>query len=123
MFTFRFDTVEHKNKNAYSVDMETTLDPDNDGIKIYPPISAAVRITTATTTVISSGPCWARIKVQGGTMGLVTIYDNTSAAAPIDFSDTPAAKDIIFGEWTYFQTGLTIVTAAATVVFVESLTY
>jgi hypothetical protein len=99
------------------------LSPANHGVQMFPPQSTThPRITTATTTVVRTVPCWARIRVQNGTMGLVTIYDNTAASGQIDFVGTPAAKDVIFGEWTRFDVGLTIVTAAATEIFVETIT-
>jgi hypothetical protein len=100
----------------------TQFDPNNHGIKAFPPNSTThPRITSATTTVVRAVPCWARIRVQNGTMGAVTIYDNTAASGQIDFTGTPAAKDVIFGEWTRFDIGVTIVTAAATEILVETV--
>lgn len=90
-----------------------------DTIQSFPPAATVARITTATTTVASAVPCWVRLTVQGGTMGLVTVYDNTAASGQVDFAETPAAKDIIFRDWTYMAVGSTIVTAAATTILVE----
>lgn len=105
------------------ISLMTQLDPNNHGVRAHPPISTThPRITTATTTVVRTVPCWARIRVQNGTMGVVTVYDNTAASGQIDFAGTPAAKDVIFGEWTRFDIGLTIVTAAATEILVETIT-
>lgn len=105
------------------VTLATQLDPNNHGIQAFPPQSTThSRITTATTTTVMTVPCWARIRVQNGTMGVVTVYDNTAGSGKINFAGTPAAKDVIFGEWTRFDIGLTIVTAAATELFVETIT-
>lgn len=92
-------------------------------VQSYPAPSTMTRITTATTTVVSATGTqgWYRLKVQNGTMGAVTVYDNGAASGTVHFTGTPAAKDIIFGEWTRFETGLCIVTAAATELFVETI--
>jgi hypothetical protein len=100
----------------------TQLDPNNHGIQAFPFVTTNTRITTATTTVVSAVPCWFRVKVQHGTMGAVTVYNNTAASGSIKYTGTPAAKDVIFGEWTYASVGVTIVTAAATELFVETVT-
>jgi hypothetical protein len=88
--------------------------------RALPIISSNTRITTATTTFVSAVPCWVRVKVQHGTMGLVTIYNNTAASGTVLYAGTPAAKDVIFNEWVWANTGVTVVTAAATEVFVET---
>ena len=93
-----------------------------DSLRVLPPVPNLVtRITTATTTIISptGSSGFLRLKVQNGTMGAVTVYDNGAASGTIDYTGTPAAKDIIFGDWTYFVTGCTIVTAAATELLAE----
>jgi len=89
--------------------------------RALPFFSTNTRITTATTTVVSAVPCWFRVKIQNGTMGAVTIYNNTAGSGTVLFTGTPAAKDVIFGEWVYASVGVTIVTAAATEVFVETV--
>lgn len=95
--------------------------PSDAPVQAFPPSSVGTRITTAATTILSptgtSG--WFRLYVQGGVMGLVTVYDNGAASGTIEYSETPAAKDRPFEEWTRFETGLTIVTAAATILFAE----
>ncbi len=101
---------------------EPRLDRFNDAIQVYPPISTPTRITTATTTVVSAVPCWARVTIQNGTMGAVTVYDNTAGSGAIEWTGTPAAKDKILDDWTYFAIGCTVVTAAATEVLVETIT-
>jgi hypothetical protein len=106
-----------------NVGLGQRLDAVNDEITAFPPKPNNTRITTATTTVVSRTPCWAKVDIQAGTMGLVTVYDNTAASGVVLHSGTPAAKDRLFGgDWVYCQTGLTIVTAAATEVFVRKLT-
>lgn len=97
--------------------------PADAPVTAYPVVSSSTRITTATTTIVSATGTtgWFRLKVQNGTMGAVTVYDNGAASGTVMFTGTPAAKDIIFGEWTRFTTGLTIVTAAATELFVEKI--
>lgn len=72
-------------------------------------------ITTATTTLIKTGSgILAGITVNGGTIGAITIYDNTTASTTkIATIASPFAGQVIpFGIG--FSTGLTIVTGAAT---------
>lgn len=94
-------------------------------IMMPPSVIRNTRITTATTTIAEVTGTYGvfRIKIQGGTMGLVTIYDNGAASGTVLYQDTPAAKDVIFVDWTAFTAGLTIVTAAATTILVESIAY
>lgn len=80
-------------------------------------------ITTATTTVIKSGAGFVHtINILGGTLGAITVYDNTTGSGTtIIPTITPTATlpcpPIILDE--SFGTGLTIVTAAATVINVS----
>jgi hypothetical protein len=78
---------------------------------------AAVNILTATTTTIKSAPGHVnRLIAVGGTMGNVTIYDNTAASGTVLFGPaTPTAGGTIV-ENIDFSTGLTVVTAAATAI-------
>ena len=101
------------------VTQATQLDPNNDAIQEYPPETTIVRPTTATTTVAATGAGWARVRVEGGTMGRVEIFDNTAASGTLLFDQTPAAKDVLFAGWIRFNTGFTIRTTAATVLLVE----
>lgn len=107
--------------NTYMVFGAKPGQPSDMWLTAYPAPSIATRITTAVTTIIGvtgqSG--FFRVTVQGGTMGLVTIYDNGAASGTTMFSETPAAKDKLFDGWSRFETGLTVVTAAATTVYVE----
>jgi phage-related protein len=81
-------------------------------------VSAAV--STATTTTVKSGAGFINIiRVIGGTLGSVTIYDNTAASGTVLLPTvTPVANGVLL-EGVSFGTGLTIVTAAATVITVS----
>ena len=76
-------------------------------------------IITATTTTVKSGAGVCRtIIVTGGTMGAVTIYDNTAGSGTtIGPAVTPAQGNVLVVDAT-FGTGLTIVTAAATGLYI-----
>lgn len=78
---------------------------------------AAVNILTATTTTIKSGPGHLNHLIAvGGTMGNVTIYDNTAASGTVLFGPaTPTAGGVIVAD-IEFSLGLTVVTAAATAI-------
>lgn len=76
-------------------------------------------ITTATTTVVSSGPCRFVALVVGKftASSVITIYDNTAASGTLIATITsPATLLSSYGEF-YFDvdcaTGLTIVTSQA----------
>ena len=73
-------------------------------------------ITTATTTVLKSGPGWFQgCHVMGGTLGNVTIYDNTAASGTVVVAAfTPTSANDLKIINTSFSVGLTVVTAAAT---------
>lgn len=74
-------------------------------------------ISTATTTVVKSGPGRiGKIVAAGGTLGAVTIWDNTAASgAALLPSITPVQGQVLL-EDIPFGTGLTIVTATAMVI-------
>lgn len=74
-------------------------------------------ISTATTTTVKSGAGHLRrMVIAGGTLGDVTIYDNTAASGTvIQAAATPASGAVILEDLD-FATGLTVVTAAATVI-------
>ncbi len=84
------------------------------------PVCDMVHISTATTTVLKSGSGYLRsITVTGGTAGTIIVYDNTAASGTIlaSFGSTNALATYTFeGE---FDTGLTIVTSAATLLSVS----
>jgi len=80
-------------------------------------------ISTATTTTVKSGAGFVHtITIAGGTLGAITVYDNTAGSGTaIIPTFTPTATlpcpTIILDET--FSTGLTIVTAAATIINVS----
>ena len=78
---------------------------------------SAVNILTATTTTIKSAPGHINHLIAvGGTMGNVTIYDNTAASGTVLFGPaTPTAGGVIVVD-IEFSVGLTVVTAAATAI-------
>lgn len=77
-------------------------------------------INTATTTTVKSGiGILHTITVAAGTLGAITVYDNTAGSGTTimrTFTPTVAGTYILD---VGFTTGLTIVTAAATVVTVS----
>ena len=74
-------------------------------------------ITTATTTTVKSGQGFIyNLLVVGGTLGTVTVYDNTAASGTIIVpAVTPVANGILISNVSFY-TGFTIVTAAATII-------
>ncbi len=78
-------------------------------------LNSAINILTATTTVVKNQKGYlSHLICVGGTLGNVTVYDNTSAAGTVIFGPaTPVAGGLIVADIP-FRTGLTIVTAAAT---------
>lgn len=79
-------------------------------------------ITAATTTVVKSAKGRLRsITILGGTMGAIDVYDNTAASGTklIPTFTPPAAYCGTLTFYIPFVVGLTIVTAAATLVQVS----
>ena len=72
-------------------------------------------IKTATTTVCITGKgTFSHLTVNGGTMGSITIYDNSAGSGTeIAIIASPLAGMLLIYDYE-FDTGLTIVTAAAT---------
>jgi hypothetical protein len=97
--------------------LASQLDRINDSITTYPFGHLPISISTATTTVVKSGAGVVRkIMVLGGTLGNVTIYDNTAASGTVIVPTfTPAVGQFLI-EDIAFTTGLTILTAAATII-------
>lgn len=95
---------------------EAGEDVSNDVIKTETR-GSAVNILTATTTTIKSAPGHINHLIAvGGTMGNVTIYDNTAASGTVLFGPaTPTAGGVIVAD-IEFAVGLTVVTAAATAI-------
>lgn len=78
-------------------------------------------ISTATTTVIKTGTGLLHtLTVQGGTAGTIIVYDNTAASGTVlaSFDSTNALETYTFD--CTFNTGLTVVTSAATKLTVNS---
>lgn len=77
-------------------------------------------ITTATTTVVASNNGLLKyVNILGGTLGAITVYDGLTAGGTSilpTFTPTGPMAIPVFAE---FATGLTIVTAAATILQVS----
>ena len=94
-------------------------DSTNDVVKTEYQGMAATISTATTTTVKASAGRIRKIRAVGGTMGTVTIYDNTAGSGTeIVPVVTPAQGDILVEDYTFTQ-GLTIVTGAATVLIIN----
>jgi len=80
-------------------------------------------ITTATTTVVKSGPGRVGyITILGGTAGAITVYDNTAASGTVivpTFTPGAVTVPVTIVLEVAFAVGLTIVTAAATILQVS----
>ncbi len=94
-------------------------DLTNNVLKVEQRFSYAA-ISTATTTTIKSGAGFIHtLNIVGGTLGAITVYDNTAGSGTtIIPTFTPTATlpcpSIVLDQT--FATGLTIVTAAATII-------
>lgn len=77
-------------------------------------------VSTATTTLIKNGSGFIhQIRVIGGTLGAITVYDSlTATGSQIVPTVTPTAQGLLI-EDVAFATGLTILTAAATIITVS----
>lgn len=84
----------------------------------------ARNITTATTTVVSAGPCvLGTVTINTTAAGTITIYDNTAASGTK--IATIAASPVNGSTFIYnvkCRTGLTVVTAAASDITVSFAT-
>lgn len=95
------------------------LDATNDAIRSYPHGGAVTVISTATTTTVKSGAGIVReIRTIGGTLGNVTVYDNTAGSGTAIVPTVTPDKAQMLIQNGAFSTGLTIVTAAATLLVV-----
>jgi hypothetical protein len=101
--------------NAHLADK---LDYVNDSITTYQTPHYITTISTATTTTVANFPVVvSEIRVLGGTLGNVTVYDSSSASGTIVVPAlTPDKGQILVGCAANFSLGCTIVTAAATVI-------
>lgn len=81
-------------------------------------LSAA--INTAATTTVKNGPGYVgTIRVLGGTLGAVTVYDNTAGSGTVLVPTVTPIQGGVLLEDVVFNVGLTIVTAAATVIVIS----
>ena len=89
-----------------------------DRLAVMGDYSTAV-ISTATTTTVKSGVGVLRsCQVLGGTLGAITVYDNTAASGTViapAFTPTATVPGTQILPDIRFSVGLTIVTAAATI--------
>jgi hypothetical protein len=76
-----------------------------------------IAISTATTTVVSATGTrgLVTLRVAGGTLGNVTVYDNGAASGTVILPTATPVSGALLLENVPFDTGLTVVTAAATV--------
>lgn len=91
-----------------------------DRMLIQRPGTYQTAITTATTTTVVTGAKHINeIRVQGGTLGNVTVYDNTAGSGTVIVPTvTPVQGQVLKVDFDV-GTGLTIVTAAATIITVD----
>lgn len=84
----------------------------------YARTSQRVAISTATTTVVSATGTkgLATLRVLGGTLGAVTIYDNGAGSGTVIVPTVTPVSGAILLENVPFNTGLTVVTASAMVI-------
>jgi len=94
-------------------------DPINDVVRVEQRFQYAA-ISTAATTLVKTGAGFLhKLLVPGGTLGAVTVYDSLTASGTIIVPTvTPVAGGVLIEDVEFF-TGLTIQTAAATVLTVS----
>lgn len=72
-------------------------------------------ISTATTTVVKTGPGFlGQLVVNGGTMGSITVYDGVDATGTVIATIAAPTAGMVFPYGCIFSKGLCVVTAAAT---------
>jgi hypothetical protein len=80
-------------------------------------------INTATTTTVKTGSgLIGEITVIGGTLGAIQVFDNTAGSGTIllpSFTPGAGTQGLVLLRDVVFNTGLTIVTAAATIITVS----
>lgn len=92
----------------------------NDGPAVFDDnYSYAVIKTATTTTIKASEGNIKEIRVLGGTLGAVTVYDNIEASGDEIVPVITPTGAIVLKKSAAFATGLTIVTAAATIIVVS----
>lgn len=96
------------------------LDYVNDSITTYAAGNYISTITSATTTTIASFPVIVTdMRVLGGTLGNVSVWDSTTGSGtnPIP-AFSPDKGQVLIGSPAIFAVGCTVVTAAATILTV-----
>lgn len=117
---FKGDSVGNLNTNLNTY--ISGEDSTNNVMRVEGQFSYATISTATTTTIKSTSGLVHTINIIGGTLGAITVYDNTAASGTtIIPTFTPTATlpnpTIVLDE--IFSTGLTIVTAAATIINVS----
>ena len=103
-----------------AVPVNTHLRADGGHMPDVGQFGTSTMISTATTTTIAAGRVAVKsIRVVAGTMGLVTIYRG-AITDPQHLSVTPAKNDVLVQD-SIFDLGLTIVTAALTIIEVITI--
>lgn len=112
------DNITDENENqwvreAYAPGYEDNINSKAIVEQRYLPFS----VNAAATTVVKSGAGFVhQIRVIGGTLGAITVYDNTAASGTVIIPTvTPTAAGLLIENIT-FANGLTIVTASATII-------
>jgi hypothetical protein len=111
------DKVDVNNNKVVTQGTELAGEDLNNGVLKVEQRGFSFAISTAATTTVKSGSGFVyKIRVVGGTLGNVTIYDNPAATGTVLLPTvTPVANGVLL-ENVSFSAGLTIVTAAATVI-------
>jgi hypothetical protein len=92
-------------------------DITTDVMKVEQQFNYMAPISTAATTLVKSGAGFIhQLRVAGGTLGAITVYDSLTASGNIIIPTVTPTQAGLLIEDVKFSTGLTIVTAAATVV-------
>lgn len=98
--------------------VSTPVDAPTEAFSPFTGVTSIAAISTATTTVLSATGTQgiAYLYVNGGTMGNVTVYDNGAASGTVLKPTHTAFAGEFLCYRCPFRTGLTVVTAAATII-------
>lgn len=125
------ETPQLRNPNQVTTEQETDqigrqlinpapLNDLNDSVQAFHDDYNVTNVTTDTTTTIKAeAGRIGSIRVLGGTLGNVTVYDNTAGSGTVLVPTFTPDKGQILLQNCKFNVGLTIVTAAATIVSVK----
>jgi|GEM_PF-3425102 len=105
---------------TFNAHLADKLDYVNDSITTYPNGNYVSTITTATTTTIANFPIVVSdIRVLGGTLGNVTVYDSPTGSGTVVIPTfSPDKGQVLIGSASALSVGCTVVTAAATLLTV-----